>query len=450
MPAGEPVDPDAHRLEFQPGDPLVDLLGHVVDLDGQLARVGDGVLCGQRLRGERHVHHAGGVSLGAGEVDKAPLAENEEAFSAPEDILIHASAHAAVDPAGKGLEGVEIQLDVEVPAVANDRAVLHQLEMRRVYDVDIAADGDEQVADLRGLSYRHHAETVHDGLQGTDRIDLADDHVRPRPAGPSRYPPPAPAVTDHHDVLARKQDVRCANDAVDRALPRAVAVVEQVLGGRVVHRDDRELQHAGIGHRAKANHAGGRFLHRGRDRPAVARELPVQGVHQVRAIVHRDRRLVPARGRDMIVIGLAVLALDCEGLDAEVPDQTGGYVVLRRQRVGRAEHQVGPAGLQRPAEVGGFGGHVQARAHSPALQRLVPGEPLAHLAQDGHVVIRPQNPPLALIRQREVLHVVLCCLGHLRCIPFVRCLAAAVGLSRLRRATARSCCEVRVPRGSRE
>ena len=44
------------------------------------------------------------------------------------------------------------------------------------------------------------------------------------------------------------------------------------------------------------------------------------------------------RGVDVRVVRLGVLALDREGADAVLGDERGGDVVLRRQRIARAQH----------------------------------------------------------------------------------------------------------------
>src|SRR4051812_5194862 len=53
---GQLVDLDAHRLELQARDLLVDLLGHDVHLPLEAARILDRVLGGEGLVRERHVH----------------------------------------------------------------------------------------------------------------------------------------------------------------------------------------------------------------------------------------------------------------------------------------------------------------------------------------------------------------------------------------------------------
>ena len=116
-----------------------------------------------------------------------------------------------------------------------------------------------------GLGDRLDLEAVHRGLEGADRVDLGDDHVRAHAAGPQRDALAAPAVAADHDLAAGQQRVGGADDAVDRALAGAVAVVEEVLGLGVVDGDDRQLEHAVLLHRPQPDHAGGRLFHAGDD-----------------------------------------------------------------------------------------------------------------------------------------------------------------------------------------
>ena len=77
--------------------------------------------------------------------------------------------------------------------------------------------------------------------RAADRIDLGDDDLSAEAAGPQGDALAAPAVAAHDDLPAGQQQVGRADDAVDRALAGAVAVVEEVLGLGVVDGDDREL-----------------------------------------------------------------------------------------------------------------------------------------------------------------------------------------------------------------
>src|SRR5262249_5219098 len=108
----------------------------------------------------------------------------------------------------------------------------------------------------------------------------------------------------------------------------AVAVVEEVLGQRVVHRDDGVLQHALIGHGAQADHAGGGFLGAADDFDSGIFPAGVQRVDQVGAVVHGDLGLAVEGGVDVRVIGRVVLTLDGVDGNAAVAHQRSGHVVL--------------------------------------------------------------------------------------------------------------------------
>ena len=67
--------------------------------------------------------------------------------------------------------------------------------------------------------------------------------------------------------------------------------------------------------------------------------------HEVGAVVHRDVRFMIEGGGDVLVVGVGVFAVDGVDGDAEVVNQAGGHVVLRGERVGGDQHEVGAAGL---------------------------------------------------------------------------------------------------------
>ena len=144
--------------------------------------------------------------------------------------------------------------------VAHDGAVLHHPEVLVAEHRLVAGHRDEEIADARRLLHGQDAVAVQRGLDGLGRVDLGDDDVPPEAARPHRDAAAAPAVSGHHDVGARDEEVRRADDAVHRGLTGPVAVVEEVLRLRLVHRDDRELEHPRCFHRAKPHYAGGRLF----------------------------------------------------------------------------------------------------------------------------------------------------------------------------------------------
>ena len=70
----------------------------------------------QGLGGEAHVHDAGRVAVGGGQVDQPALAQDVEPAAVLEDVLVDELADALVDRRGELGQVVEGQLDVEVAA----------------------------------------------------------------------------------------------------------------------------------------------------------------------------------------------------------------------------------------------------------------------------------------------------------------------------------------------
>ena len=264
----------------------------------------------------------------------------------------------------------------------------------------------EDVADLRRPLHRQHLEAVHHGLERSQRIDLGDDHVGAHALRAHRDATAAPAVAGDDERAPGEQDVRRADDPVDRRLARAVAVVEHVLGDRVVDRDHREAERAVALQGLEPDHAGRRLLGRADDVAELLAPVRVQHADHVGAVVHRQLRLVVDRGLDVLVVGVVVLALDREDGDVELVDERRRDVVLRRKRVRRAEHDVRAALLQRAHQVRGLARDVQARGDAVARERLLGREALADRGQDRHLPVGPLDPVDAFRREREILDVV--------------------------------------------
>src|ERR1041384_35279 len=100
-------------------------------------------------------------------------------------------------------------------AVTHNRAILHQAEMLTIYDMSVACDRDEDVADASCLRHGHNAEAVHDRLDRFNWIDLCDDYICAHPACAQRNTFSAPAVPDDYECPSGQQDVCGAHDPVE-------------------------------------------------------------------------------------------------------------------------------------------------------------------------------------------------------------------------------------------
>src|SRR6266849_2686665 len=73
--------------------------------------------------------------------------------------LLHVIAQGA-PRVGKRLQGRDVDLDVEVAAVADDDAVLHRLEVLLAQHGEVAGDRADDVPHLRRLQHGHYPVAV--------------------------------------------------------------------------------------------------------------------------------------------------------------------------------------------------------------------------------------------------------------------------------------------------
>src|SRR5712692_11577296 len=90
----------------------------------ELAFVLDQILDRERLVGKAHVHDAGRVAFSRGEVDETAFAEDDDAPAVAEFVffnkrsqLLRRRRHLA--------QGNQVELEIEMAAITDDRAVLH-------------------------------------------------------------------------------------------------------------------------------------------------------------------------------------------------------------------------------------------------------------------------------------------------------------------------------------
>src|SRR4029077_18018788 len=140
-----------------------------------------------------------------------------------------------------------------------------------------------------------------------------------------------------------EEHVSGANDAVNGGLASAIAIVEKMLGHRVVDGNDRILQRAILGHGAKANHTSGGFLCSRDDVGDEVGALSEKHGDEVRAVVDGELGFVLEGGAQVRIVGVVVFTFDGERRNAVVAIEGGGDFVLSRERIGGAEHGIGAA-----------------------------------------------------------------------------------------------------------
>src|SRR5690242_9047516 len=97
--------------------------------------------------------------------------------------------------------------------------------------------GNKNIADFGRCGHRHHAESIHNGFERAYGIDFGDDDVRTQPLSAHGDAAAAPSVARDDEFQAGEEEVRCAQNSVNSGLTGAVAIVEKVLGERVIDGD---------------------------------------------------------------------------------------------------------------------------------------------------------------------------------------------------------------------
>jgi hypothetical protein len=113
-----------------------------------------------------------------------------------------------------------------------------------------------------------------------------------------------------------------------------------------------------------------------------------------------DRRL------DVLIVGLVIFAFDREGRNTVVFDERRRDLILRAERVGGAEPDIGSAGLERFHQVCGFGRHVEAGRDTEPSKGLLSLKSFLDQPQHRHGGFGPFNFEFALVCQLDILHVV--------------------------------------------
>src|SRR5271165_1329470 len=346
------------------------------------------------------------MAFGGRQVDEAAFAQQVDLASVFQRVLFDEGAGGALG--GRHvLEGGDVDFDVEVAGVRNNRSVLHQREVIFGEHTLVAGYGAEHVAAFGGFVHAHDAKAVHDGLERFGGIDFGDDDFCSGAAGAGSKSAAAPAVAGDHELRTRQQEIRGADDAVDGGLSRPITVIEKMLGVGVVDGDDGELEDAFLGHGAQADDAGGGLFGSSDHVGEPVGALGMQKRDQVGAVVHGDVGLVVDGGEDMVVVSIVVFALDGEDGNVMVADEAGSHVILRGQWVRGAKHHVGSAVAQADREIRGLRRNVQAGRNADALQWLILDEFLADNLQHFHGLVRPLNALLSQVGQFYVLDVAI-------------------------------------------
>ena len=274
----------------------------------QLARAAHQVLDRQREVGEAQVHRRRRVALPGRQVHHAPAREEVQAPVLGQRELLDQREHLLHPPAGELAQALDVDLHVEVPRVGQHGAVLHALEVLAPEHAARAGDRHEQVAALGRLERGHHLEAVHARLERPQRVDLAHDQRRARAARPLGDALARGSVAEQHEGAPGQQQVGGAQDAVERRLAGAVAVVEGALGARLVHGHHRAGQPPLGLEPADAQQAGGGLLGAADQVVESVAAALVHEQQQVGAVVERDLRPEVGHRRHVLGVDRGVVA----------------------------------------------------------------------------------------------------------------------------------------------
>src|SRR5258705_477503 len=156
------------------------------------------VLGAERLVSEAHIHDAGWVTFGGGQVNKSSVGQQINSTPVGQlELFDEISRDPSLDR--EIGEGGNIDLVVKVARVRENGAIAHNFELGSIDNVEIARCRDVNVRQLRGFRAWHHSKPVHQCFECADWIDLGDDDVRSKAVSTGRDSAPAPSVTGHDE-----------------------------------------------------------------------------------------------------------------------------------------------------------------------------------------------------------------------------------------------------------
>ena len=119
------IDRYPERTQLKSGNFHIDLWRQEVHSGFELALVLHQILDGQRLVREAHIHHAGWVAFGRSEVYQTAFGQNDNAPATGLNLVLFDERPDCDRLSGHFAKRDQIQLQVEVATVANNRAVFH-------------------------------------------------------------------------------------------------------------------------------------------------------------------------------------------------------------------------------------------------------------------------------------------------------------------------------------
>merc|ERR1740122_578151 len=177
-----------------------------------------------------------------------------------EDEAVDLWLDVLTNDAREALEASHVNLVVKVANVAHDCVVLHLLHVGKGNDIEVASGRREDVNLAHNRLNVSDFKALHASLQGTDGVDLSDDHARTTTPHGKGAPLANVAVATHQGPLAANHDIRGTHDAIGQRVPATINIVELRLGHTIVHVDGGEQQLALGRHLLQAVNSSRRLL----------------------------------------------------------------------------------------------------------------------------------------------------------------------------------------------
>src|SRR3989344_2004704 len=121
--------------------------------------------------------------------------------------------------------------------------------------------------------------------------------------------------------------------------------------------------------------------------------LLVNGRNQVGPVIHGELWFGRQNLFQMTEKLLLALPFYRKGRDVVIGNEARGDIVLRRERIGGAEKYIRATRLERPYQIGSFGGDVETGRERFSLEWPLLFKTLAHLSEDRHIALGPLDAP---------------------------------------------------------
>ena len=250
---------DTNLGQVRGSDLLIELLGEHVDAQGVRLDVGPESNLGQDLVRERVGHDERRVTSGASQVDKTTLSQEDDVVARGHLETIDLGLD--VDVADSVLlQPGDIELDIEVSNVADNRIILHDSKVLATDNVTAAGGGDKDVGLPDGLLHGGDLVTLHGSLESVDGVNLGDNDTSTHTLEGSGGTLSDITVSGNDSDLTGDHDIGGTLDTVNEGLTASVKVVELGLGDRVVDVDSGDLELVLLEHLVQVVDTGGGLL----------------------------------------------------------------------------------------------------------------------------------------------------------------------------------------------